>query len=57
MKLTTALYLVPVNISDAPLADVLPSGNLEILKGLRHIIVENVRTARRFLKRRDLSCL
>ena len=53
MKLTTALYLVPVNISDAPLADVLPSGNLEILKGLRHIIVENVRTARRFLKRCD----
>ncbi len=55
MKPTTALYLVPVNISDAPLADVLPSGNLEILKGLRHLIVENVRTARRFLKRCDPS--
>lgn len=53
MKLTPALYLVPVNISDAPLSDVLPSGNLEILKGLHHLIVENVRTARRFLKRCD----
>ncbi len=53
MKLTTALYLVPVNISDAPFCDVLPEGNLSILKGLRHIIVENVRTARRFLKRCD----
>ncbi|MDE5881551.1 MAG: SAM-dependent methyltransferase [Muribaculaceae bacterium] len=53
MKLTTALYLVPVNISDAPFIDVLPEGNLSILKGLHHIIVENVRTARRFLKRCD----
>lgn len=53
MKLATALYLVPVNISDAPLRDTLPEGNLDVLRGLRHIIVENVRTARRFLKRCD----
>ena len=53
MKLSPALYLVPVNISDAPLRDTLPEGNLEILRGLHHIIVENVRTARRFLKRCD----
>ncbi len=53
MKLMTALYLVPVNISDAPLREVLPEGNLEILRGLQHIIVENIRTARRFLKRCD----
>ena len=55
MKLTNALYLVPVSISDAPLADVLPAENLTILRGLRHLIVENVRTARRFLKRCDPS--
>ncbi len=55
MKLTTALYLVPVNISDAPLADTLPAGNLDILKELHYLIVENVRTARRFLKRCDPS--
>lgn len=53
MELKKALYLIPVNISDAPLSDVLPSGNLQILQGLRHFIVENVRTARRFLKRCD----
>jgi 16S rRNA (cytidine1402-2'-O)-methyltransferase len=53
MKLINALYLVPVNISDAPLRDVLPEGNLDVLRGLHHIIVENVRTARRFLKRCD----
>lgn len=53
MKLTPALYLIPVNISDAPLRDVLPEGNLDILRELHHLIVENVRTARRFLKRCD----
>ena len=53
MELKTALYLIPVNISDAPLSDTLPAGNMEIIKQLRHFIVENVRTARRFLKRCD----
>lgn len=53
MELKAALYLIPVSISDAPLRDTLPAGNLNILKQLRHLIVENVRTARRFLKRCD----
>lgn len=53
MKIVAALYLIPVNISDAPLHDVLPDGNSVLLKGIRHFIVENVRTARRFLKRID----
>lgn len=55
MKDEAALYLIPVNISDAPLESVLPSGNLPVVKGLRYLIVENVRTARRFLKRWDKS--
>lgn len=53
MKSAAALYLIPVNISDAPLRDVLPEGNLDVLRETRHFIVENVRTARRFLKRCD----
>ena len=53
MELTPALYLIPVNISNAPFKDTLPDGNLDILRQLRHLIVENVRTARRFLKRCD----
>lgn len=53
MELKAALYLVPVNISDAPFEDVLPVGNLNIIKHIRHFIVENVRTARRFLRRCD----
>lgn len=53
MKLAPALYLIPVNISEAPLRDVLPDGNFDVIKELRYFIVENVRTARRFLKRCD----
>ena len=53
MKLAAALYLIPVNISDAPLRDTLPDGNIDIIRGIRHFIVENVRTARRFLKKCD----
>lgn len=55
MELIPALYLIPVNISNAPLRTALPDGNLDIIKQLRHFIVENVRTARRFLKRCDPS--
>lgn len=50
-----ALFLIPVGMSDAPYADVLPAGNLRIVRGLRYFIVENVRSARRFLKRCDPS--
>ncbi len=48
------LYLIPTVLSDsAPLAQVLPSGNAAIVAQLKHFIVENVRTARRFLKQVD----
>lgn len=53
MEIQTALYLVPVNISDAPLADVIPPRNIEIVREIKHFIVENIRTARRFLKKCD----
>ena len=52
-EVEAALYLIPVNISDAPLESVLPSGNTAIIRGIRHFIVGNVRTARRFLRRCD----
>lgn len=52
----TALYLIPVQLSPAStLSDVLPEGNRRIIAGLRHFIVENVRSARRFLKKVDPS--
>lgn len=46
-----SLYLIPVNISDAPLGRVLPPLTGEVVAPLRHFIVENVRTARRFLRK------
>ncbi len=49
------LYLLPSTMSDAPVADVLPQRNVEIARSLRYFIVENERTARRFLKRCDRS--
>ena len=49
----TALYLIPSTMSDAPVTDVIPDGNLAVIRGIRHFVVENVRTVRRFLKRCD----
>ena len=48
-----ALYLIPVTLGDTPLDHVLPSHNTEIIRGIRHFIVEEIRTARRFLKQVD----
>jgi len=45
------LYLIPVTLGDTPHDRVLPSLNTEIISDLRYFIVENVRTARRFLKK------
>ena len=49
----TALYLIPVTLGETPLERVLPQHNSEIIKEIRYFIVENVRTARRFLRRVD----
>lgn len=47
----TALYLLPVTLGDTPWEKVLPGYNKEIIVGIRHFIVEDVRSARRFLKK------
>ncbi|MBQ8422685.1 MAG: SAM-dependent methyltransferase [Coprobacter sp.] len=48
---SVALYLIPVTLGETPHERVLPAYNREVIVGIRHFIVENVRTARRFLKR------
>ncbi|MBQ8337202.1 MAG: SAM-dependent methyltransferase [Bacteroidaceae bacterium] len=48
-----ALYLIPVTLGDTPLSNVLPQYNSEIISGIRHFIVEDVRSARRFLRKAD----
>ena len=53
--MTTALYLIPVTIGDTPLAQVLPAYNSEVIRGISHFVVEEIRTARRFLKQVDKS--
>lgn len=47
----TALYLIPVTLGDTEIDRVLPSYNAEVIMSIKHFIVENVRTARRFLKK------
>lgn len=48
-----ALYLFPVGLSDAPASEVLPQHNVELLRQVRYFVVENLRSARRFLKSVD----
>lgn len=49
----TTLFLIPVELGDTPQERVLPPYNREVILGIRHFIVEEVRSARRFLKRVD----
>ena len=51
----TALYLIPVTLGDTSIEQVLPSHNKEIILGIKHFIVEDVRSARRFLKKVERS--
>ena len=48
-----ALYLLPVTLGDTPWERVLPIYNKGVLSHIRHFIVEDVRSARRFLKKVD----
>ncbi|MDE5686181.1 MAG: SAM-dependent methyltransferase [Paramuribaculum sp.] len=49
------LYLLPVPLSDVAPASVMPEHNINVARSVKHFIVENVRSARRFLKRCDRS--
>ncbi|MCQ2593498.1 MAG: SAM-dependent methyltransferase [Treponema sp.] len=49
----TALYLIPVTLGDTEISKVLPDYNHDIIVNIKHFIVENIRSARRFLKKVD----
>lgn len=49
------LYLFPVPMGDSPVDRVLPPANIAIIREVRHFVVENLRSARRFLKSCDRS--
>ena len=48
-----ALYLIPVTLGETTVEQVLPSYNHEVIMGIRHFVVENIRSARRFLRQTD----
>ncbi|MBR6539535.1 MAG: SAM-dependent methyltransferase [Bacteroides sp.] len=50
-----ALYLIPVTLGDTSIEKVLPAYNKEVIMAIRHFIVEDIRSARRFLKKVDSS--
>ncbi|EGJ70955.1 Uroporphyrin-III C/tetrapyrrole (Corrin/Porphyrin) methyltransferase [Bacteroides coprosuis DSM 18011] len=48
-----ALYLIPVTLGDTSIEQVLPAYNKDIILSIKHFIVEDIRSARRFLKKVD----
>lgn len=48
-----ALYLIPVTLGDTSIEQVLPPYNHDVIMQLRHFIVEDIRSARRFLRKVD----
>jgi 16S rRNA (cytidine1402-2'-O)-methyltransferase len=55
MSQTGILDLVPCPIADTAPEAVLPAANFEIMRGLDYFIVENLRSARRFLSRAGVA--
>lgn len=50
-----SLYLIPVTLGETSIESVLPPHNKEIILEIKYFIVENIRSARRFLKKVDSS--
>lgn len=48
-----SLFLIPVTLGETSIERVLPAYNKEVILQIKHFIVENVRSARRFLKQVD----
>ena len=48
-----ALYLIPVTLGETSIDQVLPPYNHRVIMGIRHFVVENIRSARRFLRQTD----
>lgn len=48
-----SLFLIPVTLGETEHSRVLPEYNREVILGIKHFVVENIRTARRFLKKTE----
>jgi 16S rRNA (cytidine1402-2'-O)-methyltransferase len=53
--MSAILYLIPTTLGESPIERVLPAEVCEIIRSLTYFVVENERTARRFLKRVDAA--
>ena len=51
------LYLIPTTLGDTSLELVLPQYNLLVISRLKYFIVENIRTARRFIKKANAAAV
>src|ERR1039457_4869658 len=52
---TGTLYLLPTVLNIDPVEDSLPASNINRISGLRYFIVEELRTARRFLRKAGVT--
>ena len=50
-NMEATIYLIPVTLGETEYSRALPEYNREVILSLKHFIVENVRSARRFLKK------
>ncbi len=51
----TAVYLIPVTLGDTPYENVIPNYNISIIKEIKVFVVENIKSAKRFLAKIDGS--
>ena len=51
--MTASLFLIPTTLGDTATSKVLPDYNRTVILSIKHFIVENIRTARRFLKKTE----
>jgi len=55
MIMLGTLFLIPVTLGDSPVQNVIPNYVLELIGQLDHFIVEDLRSARRYLKRAGMK--
>lgn len=55
MSKTGKIFLIPTPIGETDVYDVVPQRNREVIQGLDYFIVENLRSARRFLSKAGIG--
>jgi 16S rRNA (cytidine1402-2'-O)-methyltransferase len=49
------LYLIPAPLGDGPIEAVIPAGSLSTLRAIRYFVVEELRTARRYISKASIG--